>query len=102
MRLNKTQSAECQRLRDALESAIHEANTAIENANAAREAFEAFRCDFESEIQSYMDDKSDKWREGDSGEAHQAFCDAWGEECCDEFELLDADSLPEYPEEPEA
>ena len=46
----------------------------------------------QSEVQDYIDGKSDRWRESDTGEA----CAAWVDNI---VELLDAlDAFPEKPE----
>jgi len=100
MKLTKTQQKEYEDLRGKVETQLAELNTAIIAFNEVRQAFEDFRDGVYGEVESFIDDKSDKWREGETGAAHEAWKDEWSEEICDEIEEIDAE-LREYPMEPE-
>lgn len=100
MKLTKTQQKDYEDLRGKVETQLAELNTAIIAFNEARQAFEDFRDSVYGEIESFVDDKSDRWREGETGAAHEAWKDEWSEEICDEVEEIDAE-LREYPMEPE-
>lgn len=81
-----------------LSAAITEANAKIEEANelvaAAREAYNSvledarnFRDDIVSRVQDEVNERSEKWQEGDKGQAATVFVEAW--------ENLDLDDLDE-------
>jgi hypothetical protein len=100
MKLTKTQEKEYNALREKVEASLTDLNNAIIHFNEQRSAFESFRDGVYGEIESFVDDKSDRWREGETGAAHEAWKDEWSEEICDEVEEIDAE-LREYPMEPE-
>jgi hypothetical protein len=63
-------------------------NSIVEEANG-------FRDDIAGAIDSYIDERSDKWREGDAASSYDEWRDAWQEEL-DEAELpFDFDDLRE-------
>lgn len=90
----KERDALCVKLRaahDALEAAVEAFNAALaaewEKVEMARDAYNAeiqdansWRSELAQEVQDYIDDKSDKWQEGDKGQAVSAFKDALGED----------------------
>jgi len=72
--------------RAALTTAVETANAAIEHAQTALAAYEtsidnahSFAEDIVREIESYMDERSEKWHEGNSGEAYAQWKSAWEE-----------------------
>lgn len=100
MKLTKAQQKEYEDLRSKVEIQLAELNTAIIAFNEVRQKFEDFRDTVYGEIEAFVDDKSDRWREGETGAAHESWKDEWSEEICDEIEEIDAE-LREYPMEPE-
>lgn len=70
-----------------LEGAQSELNEAINNANAMREQIQG-------DMESYVDERSEKWQEGDAGNQYQSWIEAWSNEL-EEVEL----DLPESLEE---
>jgi hypothetical protein len=100
----------------ALEDACSVANVEIAKANEAlaayREAVQAavnFVEDIGNEIESYMDDRSDKWRESDAASDYEEWKSAWQNFQPDEPEdyadleapeEAAADALDELPETP--
>jgi uncharacterized protein YukE len=114
----QTQLAE---VKSKLETAIDEFNGVVasefEKVQTAREAYnevienlEAWRSDIHGDMETYQDERSDKWKEGDAGQNYETWMEAYGEELStlDEFELpelempelLDESALDEYPDEP--
>jgi uncharacterized protein YukE len=57
-------------LRDDLRAAVADYNEAVQAA-------EEFRADMLSAMQSYFDEKSGKWQEGDSGQVYQQWISDW-------------------------
>lgn len=90
MKLTKAQCKEVDALREQLLDAIIA-------YNAALQALNEFRAQVVDDIETFINDKSEKWQEGDAGQAHQAWRDAWEESCGDELD----DTVPEYPEAPD-
>ncbi len=86
-----------------LEEAVAAYNAAVIDANAMMEGIAA-------DQQSYIDERSEKWQEGDAGQVYQEWMQAWEgslEELDidepDELEEPDmnaADALEELPDEP--
>lgn len=82
-----------ERLREAaagLEEAVGTANEAISQAhrslveaadayNEAVEEAEAFRDDVVSEMEGYADERSEKWRDSDRGQAYESWMNQWRE-----------------------
>ena len=96
-RLNKKQETEYNELRGILEARMADVQSAVEAFNTAREAFETFRDERASDFNDQIGEKSDKWQEGDAGQAAQEFAQEWDEEICDEAEV--EIELREYPTE---
>ena len=99
-KLTKSQQADYNQLREAVEVAIGEANAAIIAANEARQRFEDFRDGIHADIDAYFEEKSEKWQEGDAGSAYSSWRDEWDEQICDEISEIEPD-LHEYPMEVE-
>jgi len=116
----------CSRLRDAFDkanAAIEELNAAIiekwdeveeavSSYNEAVSEADSWKESVASDIQSYMDDRSEKWQEGDKAQAYTSWKEAF-EDTFDAFEIeqpngLDpideglAELLEQLPEEVEA
>lgn len=105
-----------------LEDAIEQYNLTLDQAwQAVQEAVDAhnakvseandFASEVASDIESFVTDKSDKWQEGDRGQAYLAWQEAWNGDM-DEVDLEKPDeiSVPEdnvadifadFPNEPE-
>lgn len=86
-------NGELELLRNKIERAIGDYN---ETATEVRD----FRDEIAQEIQDYMDERSDAWREGDKGGAYSEWQTQWGNIDLEdlEFELpedLEAPSVPE-------
>ena len=90
MKLSKTQQKEYEALRTTLEETL---NAFIE----ARSAFMDFRDGIVEEFQGKIDDKSEKWQEGDAGQAAATFVQSWEEDPCEEI----GEDIAEYPLESE-
>jgi hypothetical protein len=108
-KLNKTQQGELnahitdlatkkQEIDDAWEKfelAHNELATAIDAYNASLAAVTEWRDGIVQEMSDYQSERSDKWQEGDAGQAYQAWIDEW--------EGLDLDEVetPELPDAPD-
>lgn len=128
-RLNKQQQSEVDDLATRLRTAGEEVTKAVENYNtiakvgwtpveSAVAAYNAlvqeansFKEQIAADQQSFMDDKSEKWQEGDAGQAYQQWMDSWSEDIeevsleapseVDQPELEAADTLEGLPQEVE-
>lgn len=100
-------------LRTKLEEAIVSYNAEVEKlkapVNAAVDAFNAkadearnFAAEIASTAADEINNKSDKWQEGDKGQAAQAWTDEWENVELDDFEIAFPDelegTLPEHME----
>ncbi len=72
-----------------LETARITFNEAIEEANA-------FRQSMLDDMQNFYDEKSEKWQEGDKGQAYQSWMDYWSNEF---DQISDIDEPDEFEEE---
>lgn len=95
--------------KDALAEAIEKANEKINEANTLLdEAFgemnevigeaNEIREEIVSEIENYMDERSDNWRESDRGSAYDSWKDQWSEEI-EEKEYTQPDTIDPITEE---
>lgn len=111
-RLTKGQIAErdklVTRLNEVTEkvSAKHsEFQAAIEEYNNVVADIEPFRDDITSDMQSYMDDRSENWTEGEKGQAYSEWKDEWDNFDVSPIEIPDlpdmehAAALEQLPEE---
>jgi uncharacterized protein YukE len=101
---------------EALVAKVQDANIAIREANEALEAYNEtveeanrFAADVGAEIAEYTADKSEKWQEGDKGQAYQEWQTEWESfyaETVDPFDELTepddaaSDVLENAPSEP--
>ena len=95
---------------DAILAASSEVTGALADYNDAVKAANAFQQDIASEIDNFISDKSEKWQEGERGEAYTAWKEIWEEELetfdvdlpnnLDELEEDVADALDERAETP--
>ena len=95
---------------DAMLAASSEVTGALANYNEAVEAANTFQQDIASEIDNFISDKSEKWQEGERGEAYTAWKEIWEEELetfdvdlpndLDELDEDVADALDERTEAP--
>jgi uncharacterized protein YukE len=53
--------------------AFMEVSVAVDDYNGVVEEANGWLADLQSEMQSYADEKSDKWREGDAGQAYESW-----------------------------
>jgi hypothetical protein len=115
MKLSKTQLAEltglivaAQRAETELSAAVEEANEELERRTAALNdlveaynealgALAAFRDDWAAEVQGVIDEKSERWQEGDAGMAHAALLEEWE---ALELDALDGFEAPEFEFDP--
>ena len=79
---------------EALQTKLSDAALAF---NEARSAVDSFREDRLAEMEEWAEERSERWHEGEAGEAHQSWRDAWDDEPCDEA----PDDFTEYPTEME-
>ena len=79
LKLTKARQEEKQKLLDALTEAKQKADEAIDSLNIAREDAKDFAADLSSEMEAHYDAKSEKWQEGDNGQAYSSWRDAWDE-----------------------
>jgi uncharacterized protein YukE len=63
----------------AYEDAVRVLNEKIDALNEHLETMNAFAQDIGNEIESYMDERSDKWREGDMCTAYEDWLQQWQE-----------------------
>jgi len=120
MKLNKQDEkkrdelvSELNKLRTEIEEAIGKFNdgvatlkepvtAAIEKYNAELENARAWTEDIANQAESEFDEKSDKWQEGERGEAARSWIDEWQSAELEEFQLEFpdelADDLPDHIE----
>jgi uncharacterized protein YukE len=85
--------------KDALVSAIEEYNARLDDLHGTIEAAK-------DELQGEFDEKSERWQEGDKGQAVSAWLDDIGskaDEIADgiDVEVADIDAVIDFPDEPE-
>jgi hypothetical protein len=99
------------RLREAAEKtekAIADVNGVIDEYNAILDEAENFRDEVVSEMDTYYDERSEKWQETDAGSSYQDWKGQYEALDIDHLETLEiddlklADDLEELPDEPEA
>ena len=85
-----------------LEKAISDANAAIALANEKLETYnevaedaKTFRDEIKDEMDSYYDDRTEKWQDSDAGDFYRNWKDAWEAQ---DFDKLDAFEELETPE----
>lgn len=93
-----------------LQEAMNAYNAKVADYNEALAEANGFVEDIANEIQSYMDDRSEKWHEGDTGEMYATWVDGWtsyAPEDMDEGEMpplpspSDGDDLEALAESPD-
>lgn len=67
--------------------------TKIESYNEALEEAREWISDRKSAFEEYIGNKSDKWQEGDNGQAHQGFVDALDEVSLDDISIDEPEQL---------
>lgn len=77
-----------------LSDKIADLNALVEEANGIREEIEA-------DAQSYYDEKSEKWQEGDRGSAYSEWISAWQNEV-EEIEEVALDTIARVEDVPES
>lgn len=86
---------------EVIEKAVAEVQAKIADLNAIIEEANAVREEIENDAQSYYDEKSEKWQEGDRGSAFSEWKDAWSNEVeeIEEITVESIDVLDNVPEE---
>ncbi len=77
---------------EAIAAAAEKVNAWIADLNALIEEANELRGDVETSIQEAYDNKSEKWQDGDRGQAYYAWCSQWSEELA-EVETIEGESL---------
>jgi len=104
--INKLKSAQAD-----IETAIREVNSVVQEYNDTLAEAQGWLEDLGSSIESYMDEKSEKWQEGDAGSAFSEWKDAIENAASELTDLEDAEydtgpiddhvnTLNDLPEEP--
>src|SRR5580765_3997561 len=78
-----------------LEPVVEAINGAIQTYNGLLAEFGSFRDDIVSQIEETIDEKSEKWQEGDVGQSWVSWKDTW-----ESLDLSELDEI-EMPSEPE-
>ena len=60
-----------------MSAAVDNYNDAVAEYNAAATAVQEFRDEVVGDMEAYRDDRSERWQEGDAGQAYQAWIDEW-------------------------
>ena len=82
----------------AIQTAWAEVNYALGDYNTAVNEANDFQQEIASEIDNFISDKSEKWQEGERGEAYTAWKEIWEEEL-ETFDLDQPDGLDELDED---
>lgn len=77
---------------EAIDREYMKVEAAINNYNGVAESFNQWREQIRSDQENYQSERSEKWQEGDSGQAYQEWMDAWGEEV-EELQVTEPDKL---------
>lgn len=77
-----------------LEGMIDDYNNAARAINDIVDQMQTVADDIAGEIREYIEERSEKWQESDTGEAYAAWLDQWDSLC-----LEGADELHVYPDE---
>jgi hypothetical protein len=94
---------------EALSAAVDKFNERIDAYNEQLEEARGFAEDMVSEIDSYMSDRSERWQDGDTGQAYSDWKSEWENVALDELEHVEVPELPstdhgdaldQAPEEP--
>lgn len=78
----------------------HKLNEKIADLNALVEEANSLREEIESDAQSYYDEKSEKWQEGDRGSAYNDWISSWQNEI-EEIEEVSLDTVARVEDVPE-
>ena len=89
-----------------VQSAIYYYNEQVYAYNELLEQASNLRDEIVSDQETYYEERSDTWQQGDKGEAHQEWSDEWAGadleavEEIDEFEVEHPQTLSDLPHEP--
>jgi uncharacterized coiled-coil DUF342 family protein len=86
---------ELAKLREDLTATITEYNEVVQTA-------EEFRADMLSQMQSYFDEKSERWQEGEAGQAYQQWINDWEGGALTQVDLEMPDDISEPSDEASA
>ena len=107
-------SAQMEAAKEELEAAVETYNGAMSEAwekvsealnrlNETITAADEFRSEIESEQEEYYDERSERWQEGDAGQAYQAWKEDWGTELSevemekpDDLEMPDVEAVENF------
>ena len=87
-----------QKEQEAVESAVADLNEKIDAYNTAVAALNAWKEDIVNVMEQDFEDRSEKWQEGEKGQAYQNWKDEWENFIAEELEAVEV----EYPEPPSA
>lgn len=79
----------------ALLAATEAHNLAIAGYNEVLDEARSFAFDIANEIESYTTERSEKWQEGDAGQAYSAWLDEWQQWSPDDLTPVDEPELAE-------
>lgn len=77
------------------EDVVSEYNIAVTAINEKISDIKEFVTEITTDIQQFIDDKSEKWQEGDAGESYGNWRDAWEELETEEVQGIDMPTDPE-------
>lgn len=80
------------RIESLISTVVSDVNLKVGKLNEALMALEAIRDEVSGEIVSFIDEKSDAWRDGERGSAYGEWSDAWGNQI-EEVEEIDIPSI---------
>jgi DNA anti-recombination protein RmuC len=86
---------ELAKLREDLTATVTEYNEVVQTA-------EEFRADMLSQMQSYFDEKSERWQEGEAGQAYQQWINDWEGGALTQIDLELPDDISEPSDEASA
>lgn len=97
-KLTKQQQSEKQAILDELTATKQKASEALDELLTVFEKAKEFVGDIHSEMDSYFEDKSEKWQEGDNGQQYDSWRTQWDEAA----EALEPTDLPNLDQAQEA
>lgn len=88
--------AKLQNEHNVLSEAVAKYNSVIEAFNETIQEARGFAEDIVSEIDAYMSDRSEKWLEGERGEAYEAWKSEWENVSLEDLEPVEEPAEPDY------
>jgi hypothetical protein len=90
------------RFNETVETLMSAVNNAVDKYNDAIYATAAFCEDIAASYQAEWDEKSEKWQEGDAGDAAANWISQWESHCIEQIEPLEAPTLDEIDSDAES